>query len=266
VLGDRRQGAGVVVAPDQILTAHYLVMGARKIEVLGPDGRELPVHRVAVDHWTGLALLTVEGAGLCVPSLGLDTSLAPGEPVFIVTMTDERERKGATGHVLAVEPFETYWEYMLDDAIFTTIVNPGMAGAPLLDTSGTVVGLVTLGLAAVGRYSLAIPLTTYGEAREAMREGRSTAPGRAWMGIYPRVEDGALVITGLVPEGPAVRAGVQRGDSILSVDGLAVPAIRDLYREVWKRRVGDEVHLLVQRESDILVVVVIAGDRDEFYR
>ncbi len=254
------------MAPDQVLTAHYLVMGASQIKVLGPDGWERTVQRVGIDHWTGLALLVVEGGSLTVPSLGLDASPAPGQPVFVVTMTDKRERKCATGHILAIEPFETYWEYMLDNAIFTTIVNPGMAGAPLLDANGTVVGLVTLGLAAVGRYSVAIPLSLFGQAWQAMRTGCSTAPGRAWMGIYPQVQDGNLVITGLVPDGPAAHAGIERGDSILSVDGLAVPTLRDLYREVWKRRSGDGVHLLVERESEILVVEVVAGDRDEFYR
>src|SRR5580765_4209884 len=64
ILGQERLGAGVAVAPDRILTAHYLVMGARKLEVTGFDGREREVRRTAIDHTTGLALVTLGGAAL----------------------------------------------------------------------------------------------------------------------------------------------------------------------------------------------------------
>jgi hypothetical protein len=61
VLGEERLGAGVAVAPDRILTAHYLVLGAASVELTGIDGRRREVRRVTVDHESGRALLTLAG-------------------------------------------------------------------------------------------------------------------------------------------------------------------------------------------------------------
>src|SRR4051794_966403 len=157
VLGEERLGSGVAVAPDRILTAHYLVLGARSVTVTGIDGTERRVSRVAIDHESGFALLHLDEPAFPALIPGA-VHATPGTPVFLLGHTAEGERRGASGHVCLVGPFEAFWEYMLDRAIMTTAVNPGLAGAGLFDTRGRLLGLVTLGLATVGRYSLAIPV------------------------------------------------------------------------------------------------------------
>jgi S1-C subfamily serine protease len=267
VLGEERMGAGVAVDTDRVLTAHYLVLGASRVELTGADGKPREVSRVSVDHESGLALLAVGGTPLRPVRLAAPRRAAPGLPVFLVTCTGQHERKGASGHVSAVEPFEAFWEYMLDRAILTTAVNPGLAGAPLFDPHANLIGIISLGLAAVARYSLAIPVELY-LARRAALEGESAAPGprRAWVGFYPQGFDGGVALTGVVPEGPADRAGLERGDLILSVDGTPVATLRELYTALWQHAPGESVSLQVLRESAIRVVEVTAGDRDEFYR
>ena len=74
------------------------------------------------------------------------------------------------------------------------------------------------------------------------------------------------MLTGVVPEGPADRAGLERGDLILSVDGTPVASLRELYTALWRHAPGESVSLQVLRESAIRVVEVTAGDRDEFYK
>ena len=182
MLGDERMGVGVAVAPRAVLTAHYLVMGASSVHVGAFDGRERTVREAAVDHETGFALLHLDGPELRPSPLAPTGRLAAGAPVFLLTCQDENERKGASGHVMVVGPFEAFWEYMLDQAIMTTVVNPGLAGAPLFDALGRLVGVVSLGLSAVGRYSLAIPIDLYLERREEMESGR-TLPGPARAGL-----------------------------------------------------------------------------------
>lgn len=266
VLGEERMGAAVAVGPHHVLTAHYLVMGASSVQLAGADGRPRDVRRFRVDHETGLALLTVEGPALRPARLREHDAVSPGEPVFLLTCTGKGERKGATGHVCIVGPFEAFWEYMLDRAIMTTAINPGLAGAPLFDSEGRLVGIVSLSLAAVGRYSLAIPIDLYLRGREWLEgEGHGRAP-RAWTGIYPQAYDGGVVLTGVVPGGPGEAAGLARGDLILSVDGQTVASLRELYATLWKRAPGDSISLQVLREGAIRVVEVAAGDRDEFYR
>ena len=268
VLGEERMGAAVAVGAHHVLTAHYLVMGASSVQLAGADGRPRDVRRFRVDHETGLALLEVDGPPLRPARLREADEVAPGEPIFLLTCTSKGERKGATGHVCMVGPFEAFWEYMLDRAIMTTAINPGLAGAPLFDIEGRLVGIVSLSLAAVGRYSLAIPIDLYRRRREVL-EGEAaerSGPARAWTGIYPQAYDGGVVLTGVVPGGPGDKAGLARGDLILSVDGETVASLRELYAALWKRMPGESISLQVLRDGAIRVVEVAAGDRDEFYK
>jgi serine protease Do len=266
ILGQERLGTGVAVAADRILTAHYLVMGASRVEVTGFDGRERVVRRIAVDHTTGLALVTVEGPILRAARVEEGPEARPGLPVFLLTRTRDGERKATTGHVSAVGPFEAFWEYMLDRAIMTTAINPGLAGAPLFDLEGRLLGLVSLGLATVGRYSLAIPVGLYLARREAMEAEAGPRSGRAWVGFFPQAFDGGVIITGVVEGGPADRAGITRGDLVLSLDGQTVSSLRELYGALWRKAPGESVGLQILRDSAIRVVEVASGDRDDFYK
>src|SRR5258707_722998 len=266
-LGQDRLGGGVAVAGDRILTAHYLVMGARRIEVTGFDGRERTVRRTAVDHTTGLALVTLDGPLLRAARIEEDHEPRPGLPIFLLTCSREGERKATTGHVSVVGPFEAFWEYMLDRAIMTTAINPGLAGGPLLDLEARVVGIVSLGLAAVGRYSLAIPVDLFLARREAMESEDPTPEARrAWVGFYPQGHEGGVAISGVVPGGPAEKAGVQRGDLVLSVDGQPVSSLRELYGALWRKGPGEALGMQILRDAAIHVIEVVAGDRYDFYK
>jgi S1-C subfamily serine protease len=268
ILGEERMGAGVAVTPEHVLTAHYLVLGASTAEVVGLDGRERRVERTSIDHESGLALLTVEGARFEPARLRAEGDLAPGDPVFLLTCTGEKERRSASGHVTFVGPFEAFWEYMLDRAIMTTMVNPGLAGGPILDGRGRVAGIVSLGLAAVGRYSLAIPMALFHERRALLESGQPVpqAERRAWIGFYPQAHADAVAVSGVVPGGPAESAGLRRGDLLVSLDGLAVRNLRQLYRALWRKAPGEVVGMQVLREERIHVIEIVAGDRYEFYR
>jgi len=261
-------GVGVAVAPQSVLTAHYLVLGASSVHVGAFDGRARSVRDTALDHETGLALLHVDGPELRPSPVAPTGHLAAGSPVFLLTCQNENERKGASGHVIAIGPFEAFWEYMLDRAIMTTVINPGLAGAPLFDAQGRLVGVVSLGLSAVGRYSLAIPIDLFLDRRAEMESGErpKKRPVRAWIGFYPQGFDGGVAVTGVVSGGPAEKAGLCRGDLLLSVDGQTVGSLRDLYTALWRKRPGDILGFQVLRDSAILVVEVTAADRDVFYK
>lgn len=266
MLGSERLGTGVAVDTDRILTAHYLVLGAERVSVSGPDGRTRTVERVGIDHESGLALLVTSGAPL-LPVAAADGGPRPGTPVFLLSCADERQHRGATGHVTAVAPFEAFWEYMLDRAIMTTVINPGLAGAGLFDAEARLMGIVSLGLAAVGRYSLAIPVELYRRQRDVLEAEPDSRRGhRAWIGFYPQAFDGGIVVTGVVSGGPADEAGLTRGDVVLAVDGEPVSTLRGLYDQLWTHRPGEVVAVRVLRDSTVVDVEVTARDRYDFYR
>lgn len=267
MLGEERMGSGVAVGPAHVLTAHYLVLGASEVDVTGVDGRPRDVLRITLDHDSGLALLTLAGPPLRAARLGASEAVVAGTPVFLLTHGSEGERKGAAGHVSSTGPFEAFWEYLLERALMTTALNPGLAGGPLFDATGAVVGVVSLGLAAVGRFSLAIPLELYAARRERMEQGLPGADARrAWAGIYPHGASGGVVLSGVVPGGPAEQAGLAPGDLILSVDGAHVSSLTELYRAVWRRSAGETLSFRILRDDALRVVEVAAGDRYAFYR
>ena len=258
-------GTGVALDRRRVLTAHYLVLGAERIEVRDSEGRAQAVRKVHADHETGLALLTLDGPPLHTAMLGAGDEAAPGAPVFLIASTSDRGRKGATGLITRVGPFETYWEYMLDDAILTTCVNPGLAGAPLFDLGGRVIGLVTLGLLAVGRASVAVPISLYWRYREELEGLVPPRPPRAWVGVYLQALGGGTVVAGVVSDGPADQAGLQQGDLLLSVNDEDASSLRSVYVSIQKRNPGERLGLKVMRASMILSLDVVAASRAEFY-
>jgi serine protease DegS len=267
VLGEERQGCGVAVGPQQVLTAHYLVLGAHQVTLRAADGRERDVTGVTVDHDTGFGLLRTGGPPLHAAPLR-DQPVGPGMPCFVLANDGDGDCQGASGHVSAVTPFEAFWEYMLDRAILTTVVNPGLSGAPLFDPQARLAGLVTLGLAAIGRYSLAVPTELFVEHRTALESGRpgSVRAPRAWVGFFSQVHDDGLIVTGVVPTGPADQAGVARGDFIVSVDGQAVTTLRELYVALRRRVPGEVLHLQLLCGGSPRACRVRAGDRHEFFK
>ena len=268
ILGEERMGSGVAVSGEHVLTAHYIVLGASRVELVGIDGRTREVERIVLDHESGLALLTCRHGDLEPARLGPEPELRAGDPVFLLTCTGEKERRGASGHVSFVGPFEAFWEYMLDRSIMTTMVNPGLAGGPLFDAHARVAGVVSLGLAAVGRFSLAIPISLFLEQKQRLERGESPplAERRAWLGIYPQASEDGIAVSGVVPGGPADAAGLQRGDLVVSVDGQAVDGLRQLYDVIWERGPGEVIGMQVLRAEAIQVVQVLAGDRYEFFK
>ena len=261
-------GAGVAVSGDHVLTAHYLVLGASRVELTGIDGRTRDVRHVTLDHESGLALLTIGRSDLEPARLADASELHRGDPVFLITCTGEKERRGASGHVSFVGPFEAFWEYMLDRAIMTTMLNPGLAGGPLFDARARVRGIVSLGLAAVARFSLAVPIALFLARRTSFERGEQPPPEerRAWLGFYPQASEDGIAVTGVVPGGPADTAGLKRGDLLVSVDGQAVLGLRQLYLAIWAARPGQVIGMQVLRDEAIQVVPVLSGDRYEFFK
>jgi S1-C subfamily serine protease len=268
VLGSERMGSGVLVDKEGLLlTVNYVVIGGRRITAILPDGRRFRVEILAQDFDNGLAVLHMSERDLPVTALGESRGLETGQEVFILASTGTTERRVSSGVITALEPFDAAWEYMLDVSIQTSAVNPGFGGGALFDLQGRVVGITSLNLGQVGRFSLAIPIHLFTERREELRFGTTlNGARRAWVGLYSEPTPAGLVVTGLVPRGPAVEAGIREGDVVLAVNGREVPTRPELYREMWKHPAGDRLAFHVQRENAVVMIQVSSADRSEFYR
>jgi serine protease Do len=139
-----------------------------------------------------------------------------------------------------------------------------------VNTQGEVIGIVSFRIGeGQGPFSnVAIPIELFTPVKdELIAKGRIESRGpRPWLGLYTIPSSEGLVVAGASPNGPAGEAGFQRGDLILRVNGEKVEGQEDFYRKLWQSQIGQEMALLVLRESRFEVIKVRPVDRYQFFR
>jgi len=268
ILGTERMGTGTIIDPSGlVLTVNYVVLGAPQVRVTLLDQRAYVADVVHHDFASGLALIRLPDHGLTSLPLRRLAGLELGDDTFIVASVGEGAARVSNGAISYIGPFDANWEYVLERAVMTTAMNPGLGGGPLLDARGEVLGVVSLNLNEIGRFSLVVPAEYYLDATDRFLAHSLAVglPGRAWLGIFSYAMKEHVVIAGLLPGGPGEQAGLKAGDVILAVDGDEVRDRRTFYELLWRRRPGDEVTLRVFRGRQEQTVRVASGDVEEFF-
>jgi S1-C subfamily serine protease len=273
-LGTERAGSGVVIGDNGlILTVGYLITEAETIWLHLGDGRTAPGHALAVDQETGFGLVQPL-ARLDLPALPLGSSASAqiGERV-VLAAAGGRERSVAA-RIIGRQEFAGYWEYVLDEAIFTAPAHPNWGGTAMIGSKGELLGIGSLqlergGAKPEGQYlNMVVPIDLLPPILDdLMASGRARKAARPWLGVYSTEAEDRIVIVGLAPRGPAARAGLRAGDVILAVDGEEVSDLAGLYRSIWSLgAAGAEVPLTVYRDGDTFDLRVNSGDRTKFLK
>lgn len=268
-LGAERFGSGTIVDTDgYILTVHYVTVGASSITVTTHDGEQHPAQVAAQDQETGLSLIKIADRGLPFLRLAAPDSVMLGQEVVMVASSGQGGRRVAGGYVSSVDLYDGQWEYMIDKTIRTTAFNPGFGGGTLANFRAELLGIVSLNLTEVGKFSMAIPIDYYRTYEQELKQfGQvKSRQARPWLGIYPQLLANHVVIGGVVPGGPAQKYGLKEGDVILSVEKSEIRSRPELYREMWKKRPGERISFKILREDQSLELEVIGGDRADRYR
>jgi len=265
-LGPDRAGSGVVIDADGlVLTVGYLVLEATSVEVTLADGRRLAARVVGHDFESGLGLLRLPAGGQYRAAvLGRSDPVAPGQPVSVVGMDEDRRPLGIPATVTGARRFVAYWEYMLERALFVAPRHPAFGGAALVDPDGALLGIVSLRLE---RENLAIPIDLFPPVREALlAQGRPSRPPRPWLGVRAVAVDGGVAIAGASPTGPAHAAGLKDGDVIVRVNGDRVADLEDFYRKLWRTPAGSQIELTVYRNGRLDTIALRSTDRYSVFR
>lgn len=268
-LGSERVGSGTLVDPDgYILTVHYVTVGASSITVTLSDGAQYPGKVAGQDQETGIALIKIAAGDLPFLKLATPDSVTLGQPVVMIASSGQTGRRVSGGYVSSMECYDGQWEYMIEKTIRITAFNPGFGGGTLANFHGDLVGVVSLNLSDVGKFSLAIPVDYYRTYAEELKQHAQvlSRPRRPWLGIYPEPLAGHVVVTGIVAGGPAHRFGLREGDIIISVGNTEIHSRRELYLEMWKKRPGEPISFRIFRDDQSLDLEVIGGDRADRYR
>lgn len=270
ILGTERLGNGVVIRDDGLLlTIGYLITEASSIWLTTQSGAAVAATPLAYDQTTGFGLVQPLGRLNATPlERGASRHCAVGDKVLLAG-------HGGRAHALkaklvAKREFAGYWEYLLDEALFTAPAHPQWGGAALIGEDGRLLGIGSLLVQEkisdeAEQGNMIVPIDLLEPILEdLLTTGRSSRPPRPWLGLYTTELSGHVVIAGVAEGAPAERAGLQTGDIVLEVEGARVSGLADLFRKIWRLGVaGVEVPLTVVRDGKGMRVAVRSIDRND---
>jgi S1-C subfamily serine protease len=273
-LGREREGTGILIGKDGlIVTIGYLIVEADQVSIVDYRGRSLPAQVIGYDHATGFGLLKAIVPIYADPiALGSSTALTERDPVLIASHTGVDDV--AFAWIVSKRAFSGNWEYMLDEALWTSPPMLNWSGAGLIDRDGKLVGIGSLivrdasGDDAKVPGNLFVPIDTLKTILpDLVAEGHRKGPPRPWLGVAADEVQGRLIVSRVSAGGPAEEAGVQVGDIILAVNGEAVRTQSDFYRKVWTgRSAGSAVPLKLLQGADVRELSVNSIDRVQYFR
>ena len=274
VLGTERSGHGVVISDTGlVLTIGYLIAEANSVWLVDGRSQVAPGHVVAYDQESGLGLVqTLKPTEW--PAVPLADSGAPGVGEDVLVAGYDGLKGAIHARVLAKREFAGYWEYVLDEAIFTAPAHPNWGGAALIDRRGALAGIGSLlvqqvdGEGETSGINLSVPVDLLKPVlSELMRYGRRLAPPRPWLGWLVQEVNDQLFVAGIHDNCPADKAGLKVGDVVVEVDGHRVSGLAELFRRIWSLgEAGVTVPLDIRRGDATHRVRVQSVDRDRCLR
>ena len=272
---ERSLGSGFIISEDGlILTNDHVVDGADDIMVRLADGRIFKGKVQGLDPKLDLALVKIDVGEeeLPVAKLGNSDSLRIGEWVIAIGNPFGLEQTvtvgivSAKGRVIGAGPYD---DFIQTDAS----INPGNSGGPLFNIDGEVIGINTAIVQGGQGIGFAIPINAAKNIVPQLREkGKVT---RGWLGVTVQEvsedlaksfgldeAEGALV-SEVAPDSPAAKAGIKRGDIILSFKGNKIKTLGDLPRLVAAAKVGESAKIVIFRNGEEKTFSVKLGELDE---
>ena len=268
-------GSGVIVSPSgYILTNNHVVEGADEIEVILNDSRRTIAKVIGTDPDSDLAVLKIELDKLPVIVLGNSDALQVGDQVLAIGNPFGVGQTVTSGIISALGRnqlgINTFENFIQTDAA----INPGNSGGALVDTQGNLMGINTAIYSRSGGsmgIGFAIPVSTAKLVLEGIvKDGQVT---RGWIGVEPndlspelaetfgvKARQG-VIITGVLQDGPAAKAGIRPGDVVTNVSGKAVGNVSELLTSVAALKPGTPSKFEVQRGDGKVALDVTPGVR-----
>src|SRR5687768_9285793 len=272
ILGTERIGNGVVIGENLVLTIGYLITEASVIWLTTNKGVVAGGTVLAYDQTTGFGLVQPLGKlGVRAIERGSAASIRVGENVVVAGHGGRAHALKAT--VFAKREFAGYWEYVLDEALFTAPAHPQWGGSALIGADGRLAAIGSLLVqekidAGTIQGNMLVPIDLLEPILEDMvKAGRVQRPPRPWLGLYTTEAGARLVVAGLAPGGPAERAGARVGDAVLEVAGAKPKSLADLWRKIWDLGPsGAIVPLKLSRNGKVTEVRITSADRADFLK
>jgi len=273
ILGTERAGNGVVISENgMVLTIGYLITEASVIWLATNKGTVVGGYPMAYDQATGFGLVQPLGKlGVKPIERGSASSIRVGENVVVAGQGGRAHALKAT--VFAKREFAGYWEYVLDEALFTAPAHPQWGGSALIGADGKLAGIGSLLVqekidAGTIQGNMIVPIDLLAPILDDMtRTGRANRAPHPWLGMYVTEAGERLVVAGLAPGAPAERAGVHVGDAVIALGGEKPKSLADLWRKVWAHGApGAIVPIKLARSGKMLELRLTSADRADFLK
>jgi S1-C subfamily serine protease len=270
-LGTTREGSGVVIRDDGlVLTIGYLTTEADEIWLTRYDGQVVPAYPVAYDQESGFGLVqALAPLNLPAVAFGSSSRARVGDPVILADGRGQFVRC----YIVAKQEFAGYWEYLLDEAIFTVPAHPSWGGAALFTEEGSLLGIGSLRLQMVQEGEMAdinmiVPIDLLPPILDdLLSKGRVDKPPRPWLGAYTAENNGEVVVMSVADGSPAQQAGLRQGDVIAEIRDGEIEGLADFYRKVWDSgSAGAEIPMRILRDGRDAWLRVKTADRNTFLK
>jgi Do/DeqQ family serine protease len=268
----RGGGSGVILRSDgYILTNNHVINEASRIDVRLQNGKSYPARLVGADAATDLAILKIEARGLPQAEFASSEQARVGQFVIAIGSPFGLDYTVTTG-VLSAKGRGGIGATEIEDYLQTDAsINPGNSGGPLVDLQGRVLGINTMIVGRGTGIGFAIPSDIARRVAQQLIEKGTVR--RAWLGVsfqevtpelaayFGEGLEGGALINGVVPQGPADRAGLRAGDVITAIDGARIREGNDLLREVLRHEVGERLTVEARRGKTTKKVSIVTGER-----
>ncbi|HET6223878.1 MAG TPA: S1C family serine protease [Dongiaceae bacterium] len=277
-LGTERAGNGVLIRGDGlVLTIGYLVTEAETVWITHGGGRAAPGHVLGYDQETGFGLVQAL-AHIDEPALPLGRSSDAEVGMRVVVAGSGGRSRAVAARIIAKQEYAGYWEYLLEEAIYTAPVHPFWGGTALIGPTGELLGIGSLQIQAVSTdparplphrsrrsdgANLIVPIDLVKPILEDLATiGRPNRPARPWVGLYATEIGSSVALLGVADRGPAHEADLREGDIVLAVAGTPVTSLTGLFRRIWALGdAGVAVPMTINREGRTFDISVRSTDR-----
>jgi S1-C subfamily serine protease len=272
-LGTERAGNGVVIGGDGlVLTIGYLITEAETVWI-SAGGNVVAGHVLGYDQETGFGLVQALGR-FDLPALQLGSSATAEVGEQVVVAGAGGRQASVAARIIAKQEFAGYWEYVLDEAIFTAPAHPNWGGTAVIGPGGDLIGIGSLQIQQMvaNRHgedvNMIVPIDLLKPIlQDLISIGRPNRPARPWLGLYATEIGDSVAVLGLASRGPAQQADLRTGDVIMAVAGDPVKGLAELFRQVWALGcAGVAVPLTINREGKTFDVSIRSGDRRRFLK
>jgi S1-C subfamily serine protease len=277
---ERGTGSGFIINKDgDIITNAHVVSGADKVTVILKDGRQIEGKVLGSDELTDIAVVQVKSDNLPTVSIGSSQNLQPGDWAIAIGNPLGLDNTVTSGIISAIGRnsgqigVDKRVSFIQTDAA----INPGNSGGPLLNQNGEVIGVNTAIIQGAQGLGFSIPIETAQRiAKQLIESGKVS---RAYVGIQmvtlnPNIkqqanedpnlgirvtEDKGVLITRVVTDAPAAKAGLRRGDVITKFDNQEIASAEQVTQLVEARKVGDRIPVEVKRDGQMISLNIEAA-------